>query len=187
MTKEKDIELPKMFDENPELKKKLIEHLRKLPLAEKQRDVRLVQKFLEGEITWAEVKDVPKRLLKEIAKIAYLKFKQQDFKKAEILFKGLALLDHLNWYYRAALGAVFQKQGLFEQAIEEYDMALRLKADEATSLLNRGQCFLKFKDFDAALQDFDAVLKLPLDKNSPWRKRAQTLSQAVLMTKGKSK
>lgn len=175
-----------MFDENPELKKKLIEHLQKLPEEEKKRDVHLVQKFLEGEITWAEVKNIPKKLLKEIAKIAYLKFKQQDFKKAEILFKGLALLDHLNWYYRAALGAVFQKRGLFEQAIEEYDVALRLKPQEVTSLLNRGQCFVRLKDFDAALQDFNAILKSPLEENSPWRKRARTLSQAILTTKGQT-
>ena len=32
-----------------------------------------------------------------------------DFAAAESLFKGLSVIDHTNWYYRAALGTIYQK------------------------------------------------------------------------------
>lgn len=175
-----DIQLPRCFDENPELKGRLMEFLRGQPVTDPQRSVEAVEKFVSGELSWAEIKHIPKSLLKELARVAYLKFKTGDYRKAEILFKGLAVLDHLNWYFRAALGAVFQKQGLFEQAVEEYTIALELHPDELSSRVNRGQCYLKLGEFDAALADFDRVLKMGLDEKDAWRKRASTLSQAVL-------
>jgi len=50
---------------------------------------------------------------REVARVAFLKFKQQDYPKAERLFTGLSVIDHTNWYYRAALGTIYQKQKLF--------------------------------------------------------------------------
>ena len=184
-TAENDIRLPSFFDRDPELKARFMEAIKKLPPGDKKKNIQLVHKFIEGEMTWAEVNSVPKRLLKELARIAYYKFQAGDLKKAEILFKGLAIMDHLNWYFRAALGAIYQKQGQFEMAVNEYDMALELKPDDVSCLVNRGQCLLKLKEFDEALIDFNDVLKMQLDEKSPWLKRAKTLSQAILSMKGK--
>lgn len=175
-----EIQLPKCFDENPELKKRLLDFLCGKPATDKKKSVAAVGKFVTGELSWAEIQHIPRSLLKELARVAYLKFKTGDYKKAEILFKGLAVLDHLSWYFRTALGAVFQKQGFFEQATEEYTMALELNPDEVTSLVNRGQCFLKLGEFDAAMVDFDRVIRMGLDENNLWRKRAATLSRAIL-------
>ena len=178
------IQLPRCFDENPELKNKLLDFLSTQPATDKRKSVEAVEKFVTGEMTWAEIKHIPTSMLKELARVAYLKFKTGDYRKAEILFKGLAVLDHLNWYFRAALGAVFQKQGFFEQAIDEYTMALELKPGEVTSLVNRGQCHLKSGDTDAALADFNTVIQQGLLADNPWLKRACTLSQAILTMKG---
>lgn len=172
--------LPPSFDQNPELKKKLEEHLQAIPEEQKQKQIEAVEKFLSGELTWAEIKHVPKAVLKQIARIAYDKYKIHDFQTAEILFKGLAIVDHKNWYYRAALGTLFQKQQQFDQAIEEYDLALEIEPGEITTLVNRGICHAKMKDFDAALEDFNAVSKLNMDMDHPWVKKARMLSHAIL-------
>lgn len=172
-------QLPKMFDKNPELKKKLQDFLANVTEEEKQRSVKTIDRFMRGEITWAEVKNVPQNLLKFLATVAYQSFKSGDLKKAEILFKGLAILDHKNWYYRAGLGAVYQKQGLYEEAAEEFGFALKLNPEEVTSLVNRGQCHLRLGDREAALEDFERVKTLKIDRNNPWLKRAEMLSQAV--------
>lgn len=180
MTENNNIQLPGCFDENPDLKARLLEFLASQPATDKTKSVEAIGKFVTGELTWAEIKHIPKTLLKELARVAYLKFRGGDYKTAEILFKGLAVLDHLNWYFRAALGAVFQKQGRFEEAIGEYSMALELNPDEVSSWVNRGQCLLHTGDTDAALVDFDHVLKMSLGAEGPWVKRARTLSQAIL-------
>jgi type III secretion system low calcium response chaperone LcrH/SycD len=175
-------QLPKMFDKNPELKKKLQDFLANVTEEEKQRSVKMIDRFMRGEITWAEVKNVPQNLLKFLATVAYQSFKSGDLKKAEILFKGLAIMDHKNWYYRAGLGAVYQKQGLYEEAAEEFGFALKLNPEEVTSLVNRGQCHLRLGDREAALEDFERVKTLKIDRNNPWLKRAEMLIQAVAKT-----
>lgn len=177
--------LPRFFDKNPELKARVVRMLNAIPAEEKQANLAAFKKFVSGELTWAEVKHVPRRLLKELAKVAYFKFQMGDFKGAEIIFKGLAIVDHTNWYYRVALGAVFQKQGFYDQAIEEYGVALTLKEDEITSLVNRGECHLKSGDLDSALEDFTAVSRLPLAEGNPWKKRAALLSQRILTDLGR--
>lgn len=174
------ISLPGFFDKNPELKRRVVAFLRSVPDAEKKDTVEAFRKFVSGDLTWAEVRHVPRRLLKELAKIGYFKFQSGDYKGAEILFKGLAIIDHNNWYYRSALGAVYQKQGLYEAAIDEYTVALQIKDDEATSLVNRGECLMRVGDLDSALEDFTAVTTIVIDPDSPWRKRAEILTRKIL-------
>lgn len=185
MTESEKIKLPHFFDDHPDLKKSVEEYLLTISKEEKKENLENFYKFIAGEMTWAEVQKMPKFMLRELAKIAYLKFKTKDYEKAETLFKGLAVIDHTNWYYRAALGAVFQKQFLFEQAIDEYTVALELHDNEVTSLVNRGECYLMIKDFDSALQDFARVFRLKLAENNPWFKRTKLLSQRVLLMKKK--
>jgi tetratricopeptide (TPR) repeat protein len=180
VTMSSDIELPVFFDRNPELKAKLQDYLRSVPEAQKRENVELFRKFLTGELTWAEVKKIPKPLLKELARVGYQRLLQKDYRGAEVLFKGLAIIDHNNWYYRAALGAVFRQEGHWEQAIEEFSIALNLRPDEVTCLVNRGECYLHGKNFDAALEDFIAVTNSDLPKESPWRKRAEVLSRKIV-------
>ena len=172
--------LPPTFDQNPELKAKLEEYLRSIPEAKRQEQSDLIAKYAAGEMTWAEIKNVPQSLLKQLARVAYTKYKVGDLKTAELLFKCLSIVDHTNWYYRAALGTIFQKQGHFDQAIEEFNLVQEICADEVTSLVNRGICFAKMKDYDAALEDFTRVSQLPLDMNHPWVKKARMLSHAIL-------
>lgn len=189
MSDEKKITLPafiqEFLDKNPETKKEVEDYLGKFSQEEKQENLRQFLKFVSGEMTWAEVRNIPRFLLRELAKVAYMRFKLKKYDKAESLFKALAVVDHTNWYYRAALGAVYQKQHLYEQAIDEYSMALELHDNEISSLVNRGECYLMLKDYDAALQDFAQISKLKLAENNPWLKRASVLSQRVLMMKGR--
>lgn len=171
------------LEKNPETKKEVEGYLGKFSQEEKQENLKQFIKFISGEMTWAEVRNIPRFLLRELAKVAYTRFKLKKYDKAENLFKALAVVDHTNWYYRSALGAVYQKQHLYEQAVDEYTIALELQENEVSSLVNRGECFLMLKDYDAALQDFAAVSQLKLAENNPWMKRAQILSGRVLLMK----
>lgn len=176
-------ELPSFFDKNPELKARIQEYLARLPESEKQKNLDTYRKFVTGDLTWAEIKQVPRSLLKELAKAAYFKFQKGDLKSAETLFKGLSIIDHNNWYYRSALGAILQKQNDYPAAIAEYTTALQINPDEPTSLLNRGECYIKQHDFDAALEDFALLQRLPLAEDNPYKKRARVLAEKILSEK----
>lgn len=172
--------LPRIFDKDPDLKKRVEAYLAKIPQKRKEEDLKKFERFVAGEMTWAEIKGYPKVLLKELSRVAYLKFKTGDFRLAESLFKGLSIIDHSNWYYRAALGAIYQKQKLYEQAIEEYNMALTLNDKEITSLTNRGECYLHLENHQAALKDLRRAVELdPEDKNN-WAKRARVLVRKIV-------
>lgn len=173
--------LPAAISNNPSLKQKAESFLSEVSPEQKKKDYEKFQMFVRGEITWAEIKGFPKYMLKELSTIAYTHYKTGDYRLAESLFKGLAIIDHVNWYYRSALGAIYQKQKLYEQAIEEYDMALTLNTQELSSLTNRGECQMRLNNFSAALADFDAALALDPQAVNSWTKRAQRLKQRLNM------
>jgi len=175
--------LPEFFDKHPEIKAKIVDYLKEIPKEHREKSLEEFHKYINGEMTWGEIRKISRRLQKEVARVAYLKFKMRDYTKAESLFMGLAVIDHTNWYYRAALGAVYQKQKRFDQAVEEYTKALSLKEDEVTTLVNRGECLAITKDFDGALADFDRVASLPLPDNNPWVARSKVLRKRVMMMK----
>src|SRR3989339_645062 len=176
---DQEVKLPTFFDKHPDVKARMVAYLKEIPREQKQKSLQDFYKFINGDLTWGEIRKISKRMQKELARIAFLNFKMQRFEKAETLFKGLAVIDHTNWYYRSALGAVYQKKKLFEKAIDEYSTALELRESEVTSLVNRGECFLQLRDFDSALGDFNSVVHLNLPDNNPWHIRARVLRQRV--------
>ncbi len=173
--------LPKVIAQEPLLKKKAEDFLAHISPEQKKKDFEKFEMFVRGEITWAEIKGFPKYMLKELSRIAYTKYKTGDYIVAESLFKGLSIIDHVNWYYRSALGAIYQKQKLYEQAIEEYGMTLALNNQEISALTNRGECQMRLNNFAAALQDFDKAIALDPGYLNTWTKRAKLLKQRLTM------
>lgn len=180
--KQKTFRLPAFFDKDPELKKRILEFDTNYQATEeeKQKSFEAVKKFVEGEVTWAEIRNIPKRLLKALAGYGYDKYKKGELDKAEKLFKGLAVIDHTNWYYRSALGSIFQKQKLFEEAADEYSLAIELNENEVSNFLRRGQCYMQLEDWDAALEDFVMIRSMGLKDDSPWLKKANALAKTIL-------
>lgn len=180
-----NVDLPECFDEHPALKKKLQEYLKTVPESEKQKTYRDYQRFVNGDVTWGEIRKISKRLQKEIARVAYMHFKFKRFEKAETLYKGLTIADHTNWFFRASLAAVYQKQKRFEEAADEYSKALYIKPDANLCLINKAECLMMLKEYDEAHEDLEKVLRSDLADNSPWKMRAHMLKNRVdLLSKG---
>lgn len=180
MTDQNDnLSLPPYFDQYPDVRDRLLAEARKVPQKERQKLVTDFLRFVTGEATWGEIINFPKILQKEVAKIGYMLFKKQDYQKAESLFKGLTIMDHTNWYYRVALGAIFQKTKRYDDAIEEYTLALSLNPGDPSCLVNRGQCFMQQGENERAVEDFKRVLNLNLTEDNPWRKRCEVLHQQL--------
>ena len=181
---ERNVDLPECFDEHPALKKKLQDYLKTIPESEKQKTYRDYQRFVNGEVTWGEIRKISKRLQKEIARVAFMHFKFKRFQKAETLYKGLTIADHTNWFFRASLAAVYQQQKRYEEAIDEYAKAIFIKSDAALCLINKAECLMMIEEYDEALDDLETVLSLKLAGNNPWKMRADMLKNRVAVLRG---
>lgn len=170
----------RIFDKDPELKKRVQDFLASIPEEKKAENFEKFKKFIVGQMTWADIKGYPKEFLKHLADVAYLKYRKKEYGLAEILFKGLSIIDHTNWYYRAALGAIYQQQELYHQAIEEYSLALKKNGEEMSSLTNRGECYMKLKNNREAIKDFEGAIKLDADNSNASAKRSRALLASIV-------
>jgi tetratricopeptide (TPR) repeat protein len=57
-------------------------------------------------------------------------------------------------------GDAYRNKGNYDQAIQDFDQALRLVPNDADSFYNRGSAYLERKDYDRAIQDSDQALRL---------------------------
>jgi len=173
--------------ENPELWKKNNEWLSKFAVAlenitpEKEEEVRkLVERFLNGEITWAELQAVPPQLLFQMAEFGYMQFQRGKLKEAETIFKGLSVLDHKRSYYHSILGAIYQRMDKLVDALAEYTVALEMDPKNIACYVNRGEIYYKFGYIDEPLEDFAKAIALDPQSKDPWANRARFLKNMLL-------
>ena len=65
-----------------------------------------------------------------------------------------------------------QEQGHLEEAIAEYDEAIRLNSEDAVVYYNRGLAHLSLSQLQQAVQDFDTAVRLNPRLASAYAKRA---------------
>ena len=156
------------------------ELLDKIDPKDSEKALRDLEEFIQGDSTWAEVQGIPQQMLLDIAERGYLKFKSGRMKEAEILFKGLSALDHKTAYYHTALGAIYQKQENYLDALAEYTAAIELDPEDATAYVNRGEIYYLLGSDDLPLQDFESAIQLDPQGKDPWANRARFLKKQVL-------
>jgi tetratricopeptide (TPR) repeat protein len=90
--------------------------------------------------------------------------KAQDFDKAIELLRKATALDHK---YADELAAVYQQRGYaaatnqqFQDAINDYGEAIKLKSDDARIYEQRAAVEMKLNDMDKALADYSEAIKL---------------------------
>ncbi|HEX5033068.1 MAG TPA: tetratricopeptide repeat protein [bacterium] len=156
------------------------ELLDKIDPKDSEKALRDLEEFIQGDSTWAQVQGIPQQMLLDIAERGYLKFKSGRMKEAEILFKGLSALDHKTAYYHTALGAIYQKQENYLDALAEYTAAIELDPEDVTAYVNRGEIYYLLGSDDLPMQDFEAAIQLDPQGKDPWANRARFLKKQVL-------
>lgn len=167
--------LSKLLGDDTDLNKRIEVYLDKIPENEKDEIFSKFLDFVDGKITWAQLRGIPRSTLKHLAQLGYYNLMGGEYDRAESIFKGLSIIDHNNWYYRSALGTLYQKQKQYQKAIEEYSMALRMDESEISSLTNRGECYLHLGSYDEAKEDLEKVIGLDPKGENKWCKRARVL------------
>jgi len=102
-------------------------------------------------------------------------YQQGRFVEAKNIFEGLAVLDENNAYVHGILGSIYQKAGDDEAAIGSYNTAIRLFHKDVSSLVNRGELFLKAGKFQEAAEDFSKAIQLDPGKRNSASNRARLL------------
>ncbi len=147
--------------------------------ARRKRLTELLHAFLEDRVCLADLKGIPREQLYQLSDAGFVKFKHGRMDEAEKIFQGLIVLDHRNGYFHAMMGAVHQKRGRPIEAIMEYTQALRLNKKDISSFVNRGEIYLRHRNYRKAAEDFRNAILLDMSGINLWANRARSLVIAI--------
>lgn len=153
-----------VIDPNPERRKLLLEKF---------------HAFLEDKCSLAELKGITREQLYLLADSGHVKLKHGRTDEAERIFKALLLLDHRNGYFHAAMGAIHQQNKKPVEAIIEYSTALSINQEDIVAFVNRGEIYLRHKNYRKAAEDFRSAILLDMSGRSLWANRARSLVIAI--------
>ncbi len=165
---------------NPEAMKELERQLEAITPEQEEEAKKLYEKFLKGELNWAELWDIRPEELAALAEQGYLKFKRGKFDDAEMIFKGLSAINDQNSYYHMLLGAIYQKLEKFGDALAEYTIAIEINPKDITAYVNRGEIYYKMGYFEEPLEDFEKAIALDKTEKNPWAIRAKHLKEILI-------
>lgn len=147
--------------------------------ARRRRLIQLFNKFLEDRVSLAEMKGVGKDKLYQLSEAGWVKFKHGRVDEAQKIYQALIVLDHRNAYFHSVMGAIHQKKKRPAQAILEYSYAVKLNPKDISSFVNRGEVYLRHKNYKKAAEDFRNAILLDMSGRNLWANRARSLVIAL--------
>jgi tetratricopeptide (TPR) repeat protein len=99
--------------------------------------------------------------------------------EARTVFEGLVEVDGDSAWAHAALGSAYQSLALVDEAIAEYDEALRLDPGERTARVNRGELLLTSGRADEGIDDLATAIRADPDAADAQANRARALLVAT--------
>ncbi|MGI5863537.1 MAG: tetratricopeptide repeat protein [Myxococcales bacterium] len=141
-----------------------------------------IKQFLQGEMTLAELDGLSGPEMMEMAITGFSMYEQGRYREAKVIFEGLSALDPTESYYRTAIGAVYLAQEQLDEALEQFDKALKLNDKDTAALVNRGEVRLRKGLLVDAAEDFKRAVDLDPENKDPLSLRARALAAAALET-----
>jgi len=145
----------------------------------KKRIVELLNAFLEDKASLAELKGISKEKLYLLAEAGYVKLKHGRIDEAERIYQALILLDHRNAYYHSVMGSIHQKKNRPVEAILEYTRATQIDKNEISCYVNRGEIYLRHRNYRKAAEDFRQAIVLDESGQNMWANRSRSLVIAL--------
>jgi len=135
--------------------------------------------FLNDNVSMAELKGLSRNQLFQISDIGFVKLTHGRLDEAYQIFQGLIVLDHRNAYFHGVMGAIHQKLERPIEAIMEYSQALKLNPHDVSTYVNRGELYLRHKNYKKAAQDFKEAIVRDEQGINLWANRARSLVIAI--------
>ena len=138
-----------------------------------------LEKFIMGEITWAELEGMSMEEAYAIADLGYTLFEQGRYDDSQTVFEGLVIGNPYDAYFHTMLGAIYAKKNMHEEAAEEYSIAIELDPKNISALVNRGELLLQHGEFEYAMEDLKKAIDLDPKAENPSGIRARALAAAT--------
>lgn len=143
-----------------------------------------VERFILGEITWAQLQGMTVDEAYNIAEYGYGLYQEGKYHDARTIFEGLVVCNPYDAYFHNMLGAVYQQLDMKDEAAEDYTLAIELNPEHLHAYVNRGELYLQAGDFDKALDDLKKAIELDPDGRDPAGVRARALAMATANAMG---
>ncbi len=151
---------------------------RKGPTAEDVFDLKRLEQFILGDITWAQLMCITMDEAYDIAEYGYSLYKEGRFHDSRVIFEGLVMANPYDAYFHCMLGSVYQQLDLKEEASEEYSTAIELDEEHLHAYVNRGEIRLENGEVKLAIKDLATALKLDPEGKEEAGLRARVLATA---------
>ncbi len=163
------------------------EALKKVPADKLAAAKKEAEKFLSGDMSWADLTQYTPEKQARMAEMGFNQFRLAQYDSSEKIFKGLTVIDPDNFYYHQMLGATFQRKEKHAEAILEYSIAMDLNPGDVVSITNRGEIYFKLGIFELASVDFDRAIGLDPKNEDKWANRARMLKEQIRLMKQRGK
>jgi tetratricopeptide (TPR) repeat protein len=137
----------------------------------------LPARLIRGEITLAQVFGLDREALYKIARIGYGLLNSGNLRDAKQIYAGLVAADPYDSVFHCHLGAVHHRLGEYEDAIQQYSLALSFNRANADALTGRGEIHLTRGEVAAAISDLKRAIEI-----DPTGARASTSRARALLS-----
>ncbi len=138
-----------------------------------------IEKFMMGEITWAELQGITVGEAYNIAEYGYALYQEGRFHDARTVFEGLVICNPYDSYFHNMLGATYQQLDMKDEAVEQFSFAIEMDAENLHAYINRAELLLKNGEFERALTDLKRAVALDPEGKDPAGLRARALAVAA--------
>lgn len=147
----------------------------------------LMAALAENRISFASVMRMDRKKMAQLAEQGYTKLKFGRFNDARKIFEILSFIDHKNFFHHLALGGAYQKMKKYLDAAFQYSECLKYDPENTNALVNRGEIFLKHKNYKKAAEDFRAAIVVDKVGKDVFANRARSLVIAIKRSIAKDK
>jgi len=145
-----------------------------------------VMKFLNGEITWAQVEGITEDQATRFMEVGTTYLATQRFDEAEKVFKCLADINPKDADAHALLASTYQAQERPAEAIAAFGEALKMNPKHLVALAARGE--LRMKEGDrGGLDDLKRAAEIDPMGTTASGKRAAQLVRALVFRSGEAR
>lgn len=139
----------------------------------------LAARLVRGEVTLAEFAGLGREELYAIARVGYQLLNGGRLEDARAVYRGLAAADPFDSVFRCHLAAAHLRLGDADEAVKEFDAALRLNVANVDALSGRGEAHLTRGRVAEAVTDLAQALRLDPEAKRPSTLRARALLLAI--------
>lgn len=102
-----------------------------------------IQGFIEGDLTLAQLEGLTAEDLYGIADMGYDLLSEGKLDDAQTIFEGLYVYNPFDAYFHAALGSVYHRKGMLEEALNHYESAVQLYPEDIHSWTNAAEAMIE--------------------------------------------